>query len=414
MFSSLFKNTGLAFSSIIDWVGLILFPFRPKLLPELEPKLQYIVTFLLNVAFAGLLCLLAMHITSDWTHSALSILTAIALFALGSLGGFILALPRVSGETSAQPTDAGAGSNSSTKKLASPIGFNNNLVDISDWITKSILTLSIANWEKLQPGLLGAAAYLALDNSKAAHTEAMGIIIGYTSIGLLYAYITTRTLITSLLSESINQLSPKVANAVDDAGRVAVKALDSNQSGDEPRRQNNSISTAEKNTASAIASLTAGVSIATIKAQLERLAKDYSNLRANQKSGPERTSAMEEIAGKMRAFSEVAAPLLSELKTSDQAGLRLAAISILEIKPDAAAGEWLAERLSTESPFMGYHAALALAESAAMIPCSDRGAFLSVLNKAKGAVPPASDRANVIVDAASKLAQRCPDVQPAG
>ncbi|MBV8728309.1 MAG: hypothetical protein JO336_00730 [Acidobacteriia bacterium] len=397
------------FRAILTSLGLLLFPFRPEYFPELESELRYTLSFLLNMAYDGVLAILAFHITTDWKRAALSILTAVALFAAGSLVGFILALPRLSTDTGAQTSSSATAPADSTSRRVSPIGFNNNLVDISDWITKSVLALSIANYRDLIPALKSAARYLALDDSAPARAEAMVIIIGYTSIGVLYAYITTRTVVTSLLVHSATALNPEVTKSLDAAGRVAIRDLDPTQQGDEPRRQTDTISSAEKNTATAIASQTAGVPIGTIKAQLEQLSRTYADVRTNQKPGPERTVAMEEIAGKMRALSVAAAPLLTELKSADPAGLRLAAIAILEMKPDPAEAEWLTERLATESPFVGYHAALALRESAAIVSCADKQAFLRAIEKARASVPQVSDRAKVIADATNKLAQRCPD-----
>src|SRR3954447_5727381 len=124
---------------------------------DLDPKLRYTLRFLENVGFAGLICILAFHITGAWKSAALSLLTAVALFALGSLAGFILALPRISSNTATGKADGTkeAGAPNSVSAIAS----NNNLVDISDWITKSILTLSIAKYQEIIPSLQGAAYY---------------------------------------------------------------------------------------------------------------------------------------------------------------------------------------------------------------------------------------------------------------
>src|SRR5262249_14194351 len=157
------------------------FPFRPEYFPELELKLRYTVAFLQNVAFCGLLSILAFHVTKDWRYAALSLLTAVSMFAVRSLVGFILDLPPMSAALIHPHPGPAPATEDETKKV-SPISFNNNLVDISDWITKSVLTLSIANYEKIVPSLQGAAAYLALDATENARTEAMLIIIAYSCI----------------------------------------------------------------------------------------------------------------------------------------------------------------------------------------------------------------------------------------
>jgi len=402
------------FRSFIDGVGLLLFPFRPDYYRELDLKLRYTVAFLLNVAFAGLLVLALYHVPVSWRNGALSILTALALFALGSVVGFILALPRFGSDGSTQLiTPANGAQTSQTQNVSattggSLIGFNNNLVDISDWITKSVVALSIANYKDLVPALQGAASYLAVENTGPARSEAMAIILGYSSLGLLYAYITTRTLVTSLLRDSAAPpLGNDVTKAVENAGRIAVKALDPAQTGDEPKRSAEGITAEEKDAASSIANQASGVPLAAIKIQIDQLATQYAEVRANQKPSAGRTAAMEEIAGKMRALSLAANPMLQELKTADKAGLRLAAISILEMKPDPAEADWLTQRLSTESPFLGYHAAIALREAAATVACDVKQPFLSALDSGETFVPPASDRARVLSEARRKVEERC-------
>src|SRR5262249_35954852 len=127
------------FRSLVGAVGLILFPFRAEYFPELDLKLRYTIAFLQDVAYAGLLAILVYHIPGTWPNGLLSIRTAMALFAFGNLVGFILALPRLGGDGTVQPAPSAAGGQTAQAQSAaakgSPIGFNNNLVDISDWIT---------------------------------------------------------------------------------------------------------------------------------------------------------------------------------------------------------------------------------------------------------------------------------------
>jgi hypothetical protein len=397
--------------NILSTLGIIAFPFRPEQYPDLDPKLRYTLAFLQNLGFVGVYAILFIH-GRDIHQTSLAALTTLAMFGIGNLIGFILALPRVATEaaTPAAPAPGSRTTIPDTQPKPSPIGSNNNLVDISDWITKSVLTLSIANWDKLIPALERAAAYLAVEDSRFARTEAMAIIIGYVSIGLLFAYITTRTVITPLIRDSIPVLSPQDAKAVDDAGRGAVQALDPNQHGDEPKRPNNSITPDEKATVNRVAAQIAELPVDSVRTQLDRLADAYAEIRLNQSPGSRRTAAMEEIAGKMRALCLAGAPLLNELKHAEKAGLRLAAVCILEISPDQKSMDWLAERLGLESPFVGYHAALALRELAAVIPCGQAKQLLSALDKARTAVSQDTDRSDVLVAATKLLKNRCPDI----
>ena len=62
----------------------------------------------------------------------------------------------------------------------------------------------------------------------------------------------------------------------------------------------------------------------------------------------------------MRIFGLATSPMLHDLTASDSAGERLAAIASLQVRPDANLLEWLATRLASETPFVGYQAAVAL------------------------------------------------------
>lgn len=106
----------------------------------------------------------------------------------------------------------------------------------------------------------------------------------------------------------------------------------------------------------------------TIKAQILSHAEEYMLLRGAMRAGYERSRKMEVIVTKMRSMAFVAYPFLKELTQSipenegrdGKAGERLAAVTILQVVPNPAYIDWLAERVSEERPFLGYHAAVAL------------------------------------------------------
>jgi hypothetical protein len=91
------------------------------------------------------------------------------------------------------------------------------------------------------------------------------------------------------------------------------------------------------------------------------LIDQYKSVRREMRSGPSRTCLMNEITAKIRAYAIVALPLLPSLTQDGRAGERLAAICILQVKPDAAHWYWLVERVRKEDQaFLLYHASLAV------------------------------------------------------
>lgn len=113
-----------------------------------------------------------------------------------------------------------------------------------------------------------------------------------------------------------------------------------------------------------IQKIAANVDLATIRAQISEMAREYERTRASLASGDERTRRMELTTTKMRTLGLVAAPLLPELTRSSSPGERLAAVATLQVQPAADYLDWLAGRLGIEKPFIGYHAAVALAAAA--------------------------------------------------
>lgn len=101
-----------------------------------------------------------------------------------------------------------------------------------------------------------------------------------------------------------------------------------------------------------------------IDAEMAALSGQYDQIRVSMPSGNSRTRKMSELQAAMRTKAAGARPSLRLLKNSNSAGQRLAAISILQQFPSFSEIDWLADRLNPESeaPFVGYAAAVALAQ----------------------------------------------------
>lgn len=100
-----------------------------------------------------------------------------------------------------------------------------------------------------------------------------------------------------------------------------------------------------------------------VRSRMMGFAKEYETIRRSMPSSPERTWSMNNVVAKMRTISLAAKPLLSKFALSDSPGKRLAAITILQMSPNASYTDWLADRMSSEDPFIFFHAAIALRET---------------------------------------------------
>ncbi len=105
--------------------------------------------------------------------------------------------------------------------------------------------------------------------------------------------------------------------------------------------------------------------------RLEDLGREYDDLRNAMEPGDARTRRLETVVSRMKTLALSAYPLVPELCRSPSAGVRLAAVATLATVPRPDFLEWLAERLPSEKPFVGYHAALALLSAARTLDAAD-------------------------------------------
>jgi len=102
-------------------------------------------------------------------------------------------------------------------------------------------------------------------------------------------------------------------------------------------------------------------------AHIELLSQEYEFVWATSQPGAARTRAMELLLAEMRMLGlrvDEAHERRRSLMASGSSGQRLVAIAILQVKPAHDAFLWLAERVATEPPFVGFQAALALLHAA--------------------------------------------------
>jgi hypothetical protein len=97
-----------------------------------------------------------------------------------------------------------------------------------------------------------------------------------------------------------------------------------------------------------------------IARQAESLAGEYERVRASMPSSDERTRAMEVVVSKMRTIGQAFFPLRHEFAWSPSPGKKLMVIASLEVSPDYEMIDWLAERASSEKPFVQFHALVAM------------------------------------------------------
>jgi hypothetical protein len=111
----------------------------------------------------------------------------------------------------------------------------------------------------------------------------------------------------------------------------------------------------------------------------------------------------------MRVLGPSVFALIPELTASADAGERLAAVSALQLIPDVRYLDWLADRFAAESPFIAYHAAVALLTAARELRPEELDKVdqaLSGAERSTQSLGPGTDRAQTVNLARKELDRR--------
>lgn len=149
------------------------------------------------------------------------------------------------------------------------------------------------------------------------------------------------------------------------------------------------------------------------RAEVQKLAADYEQVRRDMPEGGLRTQRMAALFSEMKIKAAAVQVLLEEFEQSASPGMRLAAIAILQMFPHAEHLNWLAGRLDNpdvEKPFVGYQAAVALLEAARALSVEECGRLKLALERGfalAAGLPGDSDRVSVLKSAEHEFNRRC-------
>jgi hypothetical protein len=227
---------------------------------------------------------------------------------------------------------------------------NTNLEQISDWLTKILVGVSLTQYREIASAVRRLVDFLApaftlRKDPASAQSLVLALLVFAPVCGFLLSYILTRIYFAVALRKADAELSlaafrPAIDLQVIDLRRAA------------PRGESSVVWEAPESREH----------MQVLRAQVRVLAEEFENLRAALPPGEERTRRCESVAAQMRSFALApgARFLPGLLMNSNSPGERLAAIAILQVMPQGEALSWLADRVASDQPFIGYHAALAL------------------------------------------------------
>ncbi|WP_396269437.1 hypothetical protein [Ideonella sp.] len=263
------------------------------------------------------------------------------------------------------PAQAGGASPSDAATRARP---NTNLEEVSDWLTKIIVGLTLVNFTEVRNEITAvchnAAAAMRPNPTAADVSAATALVVGFAMLGFLAVYLYMRLFVQGAIGRADDAIARSEAHyrdALDYANQLEEKEPTTAQfmSADGSDPVPVVPSAASVSAAQAVAD--AAPADATVVLQpLRQLAGEYEALRGRKEYSRERTNQMTDIVRRMRPHAIAAAPYIGDLIRSTSTGEHLAATVILQMKYMPDQMEWLARRLVEERAFIGYQAASAL------------------------------------------------------
>jgi hypothetical protein len=374
------------------------------------------------------------------------VLIACGALLSGALLGFLFGIPRA--PTPPEPLFVrAAAQQAGTTVPAAPQGdrppsrpalqVNTNLEQISDWLTKIIVGLGLIHLSQIDDGLRYLAAYFATAFGPIEGREAftLSLLVSFSVSGFLLGYLLTRLFLTMAFTRVERGLTQfeaaaEVNRLVQDAGNVMTPVPSPGAGGaatplppvtGAPTPAAGAAAAAAPATAAAPGShpgvlepqqIAAALRVEELASQLDpedvrrqmlTLAKEYDLTRTAMVYSERRTVTLDAIVARMRVLCGAAQWMLPQLTRGGTSGERLAAIAILQSRPDARYLTWLVERQGREQPFLQYHAALAMRHAVDQLAGLPRPLLVSTIEAALQATTDAGAR-KFLNDAKAQLA----------
>jgi len=162
-----------------------------------------------------------------WVHIAAVCLWALACLAVGAFIGLLFGIPRMRRTTATPKKGENPGENSeqndNNAKYEPEI--NNNLIEVSDWLTKIIVGLGLVELSKLPDRLKTVSKPLSTClGTECGQAAAVGIIIFFSFAGFLAGYINARTFLAVMFRHSDDELTRSaVANLTSKVEKTEAK-----------------------------------------------------------------------------------------------------------------------------------------------------------------------------------------------
>lgn len=169
--------------------------------------LRILLLWMSGFLLVALLALFFVY-SSSWKQSSAMLIWAFGICSVGTIVGFLFAIPRVvSDVASPRPTQLPGFSHSNVElSLVEEVrrhrlAANTNLEQVSDWLTKIIVGVGLVELTKI-PALLDRLAKVmapSFGDPTEAVSVAIGVVLLFSAGGFLIGYVTTRAFLPHIL-----------------------------------------------------------------------------------------------------------------------------------------------------------------------------------------------------------------------
>ena len=337
-----------------------------------------------------------------WSANAVAgvLLWVVACLATGATLGFLFGIPKSAVPVVSAPHSGSEGNVHENTSGGRP---NTNLEEVSDWLTKIIVGLSLVHLKDINAYVAKISQTIAasLGNQPVptpGHVSvAMAMVIGFLVLGFLFGYLYTRLFLQGAFQRSDSNMHAAFKT-------LSMRVLSSTGETNETHLGEPVVPTEEdRKSAQHVLQVAPADDPEVALAPLRSLAAEYEQLRRDTPYGNLRTRKMAEIAKKMTSFGLLATRYLPVLTQSPSPGERLAAIIALQMRFDPTYIDWLAERLVVEPAFPGYQAASAFL---ARLPVVGREEAEKIQSAVRGAVQRRIERGIAAEKSLDELCER--------
>jgi hypothetical protein len=302
-----------------------------------------------------------------WEEDAIGavLLWSIASLSVGATLGFLFGIPK-SGSGVASPVTKADGNRVDPAGSAGPDHAfssgraNTNLEEVSDWLTKIVVGLTLVHWATIRADVIAISANMAATfrnkPTGADQSFAAALIVGFFTLGFLFGYLYTRMFLQGAFARSDPSMLRRFNQVVEEEmiGNLGDAKIDAD--GLAPALP----SSEQMKSAERVRKVVPTDNPQAVLSPLRELAAEYERIRASTSASSARTRAMSQIVRRMTTLALAAAPYVGEFANSSSSGERLVAVAILKVRFDHRYTEFLARRLVDDPPFIGYQAAGAL------------------------------------------------------